>query len=149
MLPTRCRVSVLSTRCGRYCPKGLIIAQLVQDKTNNIIITIIRISTNITFICQCQFSLYLSKKKNFYFFLISHPHKNLVKCVYFGYLEIFNTNLITEFITYIESGQQRVVYWVKALQSNHRFLGSNPTRHSVRLREPILSQCSQYPQIEN
>ena len=49
-------VTVLSTRCGGCHPKGLIVARSYKIKQTILIITITRISTNITFIGQFQFS---------------------------------------------------------------------------------------------
>ena len=49
-------VFVLSSRCGGCYPKGIIVASSYKIKQIIIIITIIGISTNITFICQIQFS---------------------------------------------------------------------------------------------
>ena len=57
-------VPVLSTRCGGCHPKGLIVASSYNITQTIIIITTTRISTNITFIDQFQFSFQLKKKKN-------------------------------------------------------------------------------------
>ena len=111
---TRYLVSVLSTRCGWRHPKGLIVASYCKIK----IIIIIKNfnqksnknSTFITFICQCQVSFQSQKKTQKTRKTILVDKQN------------FTINLITELLTYVVSGPQRMTQWAKALQFNQKVL---------------------------
>ena len=63
MVVPQIQISVLSTRYGECHSKGLIVANSYKIKQTINIITI-RISTNITYICQFQFSFWSNKKNH-------------------------------------------------------------------------------------
>ena len=58
------------------------------------------------------------------------------------YQQIFIANLITELLTYIISGLQRMAWKVETMQLNEKVLSSNLFGLSAKLRDPTLSKSS-------
>ena len=89
----RYRVSVFSTRCGGCHPKGLIVASSYKIKQTIIIITIIRISTNIFYRPVLILLLTKEEKKSLIYFIpTSYFHQKSIKCIKFDSLADFTIN---------------------------------------------------------